>query len=267
MNFKKIIKILKLYHPRYIYSLSNRVMNLERELKKMDDIENKMDLLINNPDRLWLERNKDERMDALIDDDKYTHPIRRDFHLDRYKFALQFIEGKVVADIASGTGYGTRILLEQGKALKCVGVDIDEKAVLYAKKKHAVKGSEFVCSSAENVPLENNSIDTIVSFETLEHVHDENILIGEFFRILKPGGKLIISTPNKWPLSMMSHHTKEYDLEEFKRVLKTKFEIESVFNQNSGHNWEYNHNQKTGIVNTTNENKELAECYIAVCLK
>jgi 2-polyprenyl-3-methyl-5-hydroxy-6-metoxy-1,4-benzoquinol methylase len=257
MILKKVKKAIKLYDPRNLYSLSIRVMRLE----------NKLNTMINNPNRLWLEINKDERMDALIEDDDYTNPIRRNFHLDRYNFALDFVKDKNVADVACGTGYGTRLLLEKGMAKHCIGVDIDEATVSYAQKTHNVKGSKFVCSPAENVPLKNNSIDTLVSFETLEHVSDENILIEEFFRILKPGGKLIISTPNEWPLSMMSHHTKEYDLEEFKRVLETKFEIKRLFNQNSGHNWKYNHNQERGMIITTDKNKALAECFIAICEK
>ena len=84
---------------------------------------------------------------------------------------------------------------------------------------------------------------------------------------LKKDGLFIVSTPNSWPLSIAPFHTKEYDLDEFKRVLETKFEIESIYNQNSGTPWKYNHNEKRGIVVTTDENKNLAECFIAVCKK
>ncbi|HEX9600246.1 MAG TPA: class I SAM-dependent methyltransferase [Mariniflexile sp.] len=264
---KKIIKLLKLYDPRYLNSLSKRISILEKELNKLTKFEKDLDLLIDNPEKLWLDRNKAERMDALINDDEYTHKTRRDFHLDRYKFASEFVKGKIVADIACGTGYGTRILLEKGNAKKCTGIDIDENTVLYSQRKHGINGSEYICASADDLPLENDSIDIIVSFETLEHVIDENLVLNEFFRVLKPKGRLIISTPNKWPLSIMPYHTKEYDLKEFKRVLNTKFKIENVYNQNSGHFWKYNHNQDRGIIQTTDKIKDLAECFIAVCIK
>lgn len=264
---KRILKLLKLYHPKNISTLSNKVARLEKEIAKIVKLEKDLDVLIDNPDKLWLEKNKMERMDAMINDDEYTNKLRREFHLDRYRFALEFVKGKEVADIASGTGYGSRMILEEGYALKCTGIDIDKNAIYYAQKKHNVNGSEFICSSAENIPLNTESVDIIVSFETIEHVPDESLIINEFFRLLKKGGKLIISTPNSWPLTIAPYHTKEYDLKEFRRILKSKFKIESVYNQNSGTPWEYNHMQKQGITKTTEENKDLAECFIAVCTK
>lgn len=227
----------------------------------------KMNYFFKSSDFKWLDKNKMERMDALVEDDNYTAKMRRDFHLDRYKFAADFVRGMDVMDIACGTGYGTRIILELGQAKKCIGIDIDEDAVLYAQKNHKVLGSQFIASAAENVSIESDFADVIVSFETIEHVQDEHLLISEFHRLLKKGGLLIISTPNKWPLAIAPYHTKEYDLEEFKKVLNSKFEIEYVYNQNSGTPWEYNHNQETGIVITTKENEDLAECYIAICKK
>lgn len=264
----KKLKYLKFLHPKYIVSLSNRISNLEKELLKIKQLEKEFNDLVLRPDDVWLEKCKEERMDALIDDDNYTKLGRREFHVDRYRFASKYVKNKLVADAACGTGYGTRVLLQEGKALKCIGIDIDEKSISYAKRKHAVEGSEFICSPAENISLDTESLDVIVSFETLEHVDDENVLIGEFYRLLKTDGLLIISTPNEWPLSIAQYHTKEYDFEEFEKVLKTKFQIQKIYNQNSGDKErKYNHSQPKGIVNTTSENKGLAECYIAVCKK
>jgi len=250
---KRKVKLLKSYVSSF--------------LKDISQFNRKITIFFKRSDLKWLETNKVERMDALIVDDNYTNESRREFHLDRYRFATGFVKGKKVMDIACGTGYGTRILLEEGYADKCIGVDIDKKAVLYAKKKHNVSGSDFICSSAENVPMNSEFADVIVSFETIEHVYGENLLIDEFYRLLKKDGLFIVSTPNSWPLSIAPFHTKEYDLDEFKRVLETKFEIESIYNQNSGTPWKYNHNEKRGIVVTTDENKNLAECFIAVCKK
>ncbi|WNH09620.1 class I SAM-dependent methyltransferase [Thalassobellus suaedae] len=201
---KRINRILKYYNPKHIRSLFNRITQFEK----------KVELLIENPDFNWLNKNKVERMDALIEDDTYTNKTRRDFHLDRYKFASKYIKDKMVADIACGTGYGTRCLLEAGKATKCIGIDIDKDAVSYAQRNHNVKGSQFICSSAENVPLDNESVDVIVSFETLEHVHDENLFINEFFRLLKKDGILIISTPNMY----FVNSTLSYQRVRFRRV-------------------------------------------------
>jgi hypothetical protein len=69
-----------------------------------------------------------ERMDATVDifDDK-----RREFHLDRYRFAADECRENRYW-IAPGTGYGARLLLEQGLAKSVIGVDIDAQAIQYA---------------------------------------------------------------------------------------------------------------------------------------
>ncbi|MDC0408587.1 class I SAM-dependent methyltransferase [Flavobacteriaceae bacterium] len=262
------LKYLKLFNPRYFISLVQRVSNLEKEVIKIEALKRDFDHFVLMPDKFWLEKCKEERMDALINDNAYMPQSRREFHLSRYKFASKYVKNKLVADVACGTGYGTRVLLEDGEALKCIGVDIDEKAILYARKKHCTRGSEFIHSSAENLPFKTESFDAIISFETLEHVIDDSKLINEFNRILKPNGLLIISTPNQWPLSIAKFHTKEYDLQEFQNILRTKFEIRKMYNQNSGDvKRKYNHMQPKGIVETTSENKSLAECFLAICEK
>lgn len=228
------------------------------------ELNKSFELIFNNRFGEWLYRNKDERMDASLD---FFHPVRRNFHIDRYKFALEYTENKVVADIACGTGYGSEIIAIEGKAKKIYGIDISEETIMYAKDIHGNPNIEFICTSADDTKLRSNSIDILVSFETLEHVLDERKLLSEFYRILKPDGLLLISTPNEWPLEIAKHHHKYYNFPEFKRVLSEKFNILDIYNQNSGHDWDYNRGQKRGILRTNEDNFKLAECYIAVCTK
>ncbi|MEZ6096634.1 MAG: class I SAM-dependent methyltransferase [Pirellulaceae bacterium] len=128
-------------------------------------------------------------------------------------------------------------------------------------------GIEFCCADALNTGLDNNSVDVVVSFETLEHVPHDEQLIAEFLRILKPGGLLICSTPNQWPLEIAPYHVKEYDLKEFKRVLETQFSVVEMFNQNSGTAFQFNREQGKGVIPTTEDNQYLAECFVAVAQK
>jgi ubiquinone/menaquinone biosynthesis C-methylase UbiE len=201
-------------------------------------------------------------MDATLD---IFDAKRREFHLDRYRFAAERVKGKQVLDCACGTGYGVRVLREIGGAARVVGVDIDDEAIEYACQKHLIDSTAFVCSSGDSLPLSDNSIDIITSFETIEHVPDDIPLVEEFYRVLRNDGILIISTPNQWPLADAPHHVREYDRGSFLKVLERQFDCIKLYNQNSGSDTPLNHGQTRGIVATTADNEQLAECYIAVC--
>ncbi len=63
-------------------------------------------------------------------------------HLERYKFAAKFAKGKNILDIASGTGYGSKMLLDAG-AKTVLGVDIDKKLVNYSTETYKSKSINF----------------------------------------------------------------------------------------------------------------------------
>ncbi len=208
----------------------------------------------------WLRANRQERMDATID---LFNEKRRAFHSARYEFALDYVGDLIVADIACGLGYGASLLAT--KASKVYGVDKDEKAIEYAQEFHAKPNTFFMSAFADYVPILNNSLDVLVSFETIEHVDNDKLVLDEFHRMLKRKGKLIISTPNNWGLS--KYHKRSYTLESFRNVLLNLFKIEKVYNQNSGSSTTMNRHQPCGVVETTSKNENLAECFIVVCIK
>lgn len=190
---------------------------------------------------------------------------RRAFHIARYRFAADRVAGMIVADVACGTGYGSHVMVNDG-ALIVVGVDIDTAAIAYASGHHKVQGVSFRHASACNTGMPSESFDAVVSFETLEHVPDDAAVIAEFARILRPGGLLICSVPNKWGLS--KYHVRSYDRESFDAALSPAFVVDGMWNQNSGDMArELNHGQPAGIVETTDANYDLAECLIAVGVK
>jgi len=155
-------------------------------------------------------------------------------HVHRYLFAKQLAVGKRILDIASGEGYGSKILAETAK--RVIGVDIAQDAVSHAIKKYRVDNLEFRLGSCSSIPVEDNSIDMIVSFETIEHHAEHDQMMREFKRILVPNGFVIISSPNKYEYSdrpnyKNPYHIKELYRDEFESLLKTNFKNYKVLDQ------------------------------------
>lgn len=156
-----------------------------------------------------------------------SNRIRKE-HIARYKFATSYVKGKSVLDIASGTGYGTRILKDAG-ATYVNGIDIDKKAVDYAIENYGTDGLDFSIDDAQTF-FDNKKYDVITSFETIEHVEYYGKTLRNFHSMLKDDGVLIISTPNRLVTSphaksindkpSIPAHIFEFVIDEFVSALK-----------------------------------------------
>jgi len=156
-------------------------------------------------------------------------------HLTRYRAAEPFVKGKVVLDIASGSGYGTN-LLSQG-AKRVIGVDVDTAAVEYAKENFGAKNIEFKHGDATNIPLEDNAVDVVVTFETIEHVKDFKAFLREIDRVLKPDGVLLMSTPNDLEFAEGNHfHVHEFQYDELIGAIRPHFKVIDSYFQGT---WKY----------------------------
>ena len=91
-------------------------------------------------------------------------------HLVRYLAAQQIVKGKTVLDIASGSGYGTYSLAKTAK--KVYGVDVLADAIHYSKQNYNKSNIEYLQGDGVAIPLKDNSVDVVVSFETIEHIED-----------------------------------------------------------------------------------------------
>lgn len=242
--------------------IRNQRQQIERLREQVQRLEAVIDLCFSDDDGQWLWRNRSERMDPLV---PVFDKLRSGFHLARYEFAAGYSRDREVADVACGTGYGCRTMAARGLPLWVRGFDSCPEAVAYATRRYSSERVRFSVADAASLPLADGDVDLVTSFETIEHVTSDSAVMDEFARILRPGGKLICSTPNRWPLEIAPFHVRVYDLDSFRQLLESRFRILSMFNQNSGTAWEYNHGQPAGIVPTTDENRELAECFIAVC--
>jgi 2-polyprenyl-3-methyl-5-hydroxy-6-metoxy-1,4-benzoquinol methylase len=160
-------------------------------------------------------------------------------HIRRYEFASQFAAGRVL-DIACGVGYGMQILLENdrlGKIKNIIGVDIDQETVEYARSHYDDEKISYAVddAAAPDLMTRLGSFDTIVSFETIEHLENDEAFMNNLFSLLKPTGKLIISTPfgrgRGIPCSN-PYHVHQYKEEEFLQLLSGFETIEMFYQRN-----------------------------------
>jgi GT2 family glycosyltransferase/ubiquinone/menaquinone biosynthesis C-methylase UbiE len=161
-------------------------------------------------------------------------------HLHRYHSIIPFIRNKTVLDIACGEGYGTALI---GKYAKNVtGVDKDETCIEWASGHYAASNNKlnFKQGTVISIPLDNNTIDVAISFETIEHLNEaeQRLFMQEIKRVLKPEGMLIISTTNTEVYSTSQDQAsqpqvkvKEFKKEAFRSFLQEYFNYTYHFEQ------------------------------------
>lgn len=155
-------------------------------------------------------------------------------HYHRYVMASQMARGKIVLDLACGEGYGSAILAES--AATVLGMDISTEAIGHARKRYCRDNLSFHAASATAIPLADDTIDLIVSFETLEHLTEQEAMLTEFRRVLKADGVLIISSPDRKAYSddrdyVNEYHVAELYRDEFDKLLARFFPASRVLGQ------------------------------------
>lgn len=109
----------------------------------------------------------------------------------------KYIKDKTVLDIGCGFGWN-EFVFSKLKPKKIIGIDPSEESIKIAKQfKHPA--CSFKVGSALDLPFKNNTFDTVMSWEVLEHIpkKTEEIMFSEIYRVLKPGGNLFLSTQHR----------------------------------------------------------------------
>ena len=157
-------------------------------------------------------------------------------HLQRYQFALDRIEGHRVLDLACGVGYGSYIL-SQAHERQVTGIDLDPGAIGYGQAHYQRSGLRLIVGDALRWRNEAAPFDTIVSFETIEHLPDPAGFVAHVATLLKPGGRFLVSAPNtlqhkRAPEPIENEfHISEPDYATFRSWLEPHFTIEAEWEQ------------------------------------
>jgi len=106
-------------------------------------------------------------------------------------------EGDVVLDLGSGAGFDAFLAAKKvGKSGKVIGVDMTEEMVRKARSiatKYGHTNVEFRLGDIENLPVENESIDVIISNCVINLAPDKSKVFNEAYRVLRKGGKIYLS--------------------------------------------------------------------------
>jgi SAM-dependent methyltransferase len=154
-------------------------------------------------------------------------------HRARYWCASRWAPGKRVLDAGCGTGYGIAMLLAEGPE-SVTGVDISDEALADAGRRLGDE-AELVRADVRDLPFGDDSFDMVVCFEVIEHVDRQRDALDQLKRVLRPGGVLLISSPNRdvYPPGN-EHHVREYRPEELRAELEERFETVRLYSQ---HPW------------------------------
>ncbi len=127
-----------------------------------------------------------------------------------------------VLEIGTGEGYGADLL--SATAGRIVALDYDASAVEHLHS--AYPGLDVVRGNAVELPFANGALDVVACLQVIEHLWDQPALIGECHRVLRPGGTLLISTPNRLTFPPGNpFHSRELSAAELADLLTPRFAV------------------------------------------
>jgi len=147
----------------------------------------------------------------------------------RYELINDYFTQGNFLDIGCGDCKGWDYL-DLKKFKQIMGIDINKELIKKNKKKFK-KAKFYEMDVTKKLKFKDNSFDNICCVELIEHLKKPEILIKELFKIIKPEGKLIITTPNK-SVSIKKffkiknpYHVREFSIKEFKELVSKYFDL------------------------------------------
>ena len=139
----------------------------------------------------------------------YTgHPVQRFWHYAKYSQArklLSVVPGDIVLDVGCGSGVLSYFIAKDNPSSKVIGIDCNASAIAFCRAKYSLPNLKFKKCLADEINYKDGSISKIVFLEVIEHIYENQakLVMKRFHRLLKKGGRVVISTPNyhsSWPV-------------------------------------------------------------------
>jgi 2-polyprenyl-3-methyl-5-hydroxy-6-metoxy-1,4-benzoquinol methylase len=140
----------------------------------------------------------------------------------RWVLATQRVRGAVVVEAGCGEGYGAALLAEAGADV--VGLDLDHPTLMHAA--HHYPRLAAVRANLVALPVSSAVADLVVSSQVVEHLWDQDAFVADCARVLRPGGSLDVTTPNRrtFPPGNAFHH-RELDAGELVALVGRHLEV------------------------------------------
>jgi len=133
-----------------------------------------------------------------------------------YLRLTELVAGKDVLEAGCGEGYGAHLLAARAKSLHAV--DYDDYATGHVRK--AYPEVPVLRGNLVQLPYADSSFDVVVGLQTIEHLWNQEAFLGECLRVLRPGGRIVISTPNTLTFPPGNiYHPKELAPEELRDLI------------------------------------------------
>ena len=152
-----------------------------------------------------------ETPNTLISQKQFTRMI------DRYSWSALRVEGLDVVEVACGVGQGLGLLAQYAKSIE--GCDISETLVTQAQAYYGNRVRVRV-ADAECLPYADNSLDCVIIHEALYYIKNKQAFAAELNRVLRPKGKLLLTTANK---DIKAFHKSKYSSEYLGSVELTEY--------------------------------------------
>ncbi|MHA7664682.1 class I SAM-dependent methyltransferase [Mycolicibacterium sp. HS_4_1] len=138
-----------------------------------------------------------------------------------YRRLAERCRDRDVLEAGAGEGYGADLIADVAR--RVIGLDYDESAVAHIRARYP--RVEMLHGNLAALPLPDASIDVVVNFQVIEHLWDQGQFVAECLRVLRPGGLLLMSTPNRITFTPGSDtplnpfHTRELNAAEMTELL------------------------------------------------
>jgi SAM-dependent methyltransferase len=129
--------------------------------------------------------------------------------------------GRDILEAGCGEGYGADLLADV--ATRVIGLDYDEQTVAHVRARYP--RIDMRHGNLAELPLPAGEVDVVVNFQVIEHLWDQAQFVNECHRVLRPGGALLMSTPNRITFSpgrdtpLNPFHTRELNAAELTELL------------------------------------------------
>jgi SAM-dependent methyltransferase len=158
-------------------------------------------------------------------------------HEAAYLRLLEYCAGAVVLEAGCGEGYGAALLAESARLV--IGLDYDAQTAAHVTARY--RNVRMTRGNLAQLPMLDDAVDVVANLQVIEHLWDQPGFLAECARVLRPGGLLLVTTPNRITFSpgrdtpLNPFHTRELSEGELTELLvEAGFEVREMFGLHHG---------------------------------